>query len=1039
MITKEEAYKKIAELVERFGEQVESYKKVDYNETLTRRDFIDPFFKALGWDVDNEKGLAQSYREIIHEDKVKVGRAIKNPDYSFRISDSKRLFFVEAKKPSVLIKEDVQPAFQVRRYGWSAKLSVSIVTDFEEFSIYDCTKKPFVTDKAASARLKYLTFRDYLKEFDFLWETFGKEQVFNGSLEKYAKDNIQKRGTETVDKDFLHSLDNWRTYLATSIAINNKQLDEDEINFVVQQTIDRIIFLRIAEDRNVELYGNLQDAIKQGDYYQNLFEHFRKADEKYNSGIFDFKKDRISEHLKIENKIIKTIITDLYFPSPYAFGVMPVEILGTAYEQFLGKVIRITPAHRAKIELKPEVRKAGGVYYTPQYIVEYIVKNTVGKLIDGKTPSEISKIKIIDPACGSGSFLLGAFQYLLEFHKNYYSNNGKPNAIIRGLKDDVLTPDGNLTTAEKKRILLNNIFGVDIDVNAVEVTKLSLLLKCLEGETEASINHQFRMFHERVLPSLDNNIKSGNSLVDTDFYDGKIDFEPGVDKIIKPFNWQKAFPEVFKIKTQAKATIVKPDLGIDEEQILSDRVEEPIVVYSTSEGGGFDCVIGNPPYVRIQSLKDSSKDSVNYFNAKFHTAQYGNYDLYVLFVEKGVQLLKKNGILGLILPNKFFNTDYGLGLRKLISEEQLLDAIVDFKEHQVFENATTYCCLLFLRNKTNVNFYYENAIPEISNIRFLNSISINNDSIDASSWNFYNQWDNSILQKLEKNTTSLINLPSEISRGSSTGNDKIFVFEISEKGKLVNGFNEEIIVEDEILKIPIYATDFNRFNFKSSNKSRLLYPYYFSSGKVNLIAEDILKRKYPKAYKYLLSKKKELGKRKQFSHWYGYSAARNLLLHSKADIIIPLLANKGLFTTLPDNKTDYTLMAGGGFSISILDEKIDKFYLLGLLNSKLLFWYLNKISNVFRGGWITCTKQYFSQLPIKIIDKKKEKEVQNKNEIVKFVDQLLKLYEEKSSAKLQTKTEQLHGKIEYCEDRINEIVYQLYELTKEEIRIVEGK
>ncbi|MBK7682285.1 MAG: N-6 DNA methylase [Bacteroidetes bacterium] len=162
------------------------------------------------------------------------------------------------------------------------------------------------------------------------------------------------------------------------------------------------------------------------------------------------------------------------------------------------KVIRIDKAHRAHIEEKPEVRKAGGVYYTPQYIVEYIVKNTVGKLIENKTPNDISKIKIVDPACGSGSFLIGAYQFLLDWHKIIIPTTEK---FPKGSKSNPLTPEGNLTTSEKKRILLNNIFGVDIDVNAVEVTKLSLLLKCMEGETEASITSQMKLFNERVLPT----------------------------------------------------------------------------------------------------------------------------------------------------------------------------------------------------------------------------------------------------------------------------------------------------------------------------------------------------------------------------------------------------------------------------------------------------------------------------------------------------------------------------------------------------------
>jgi len=542
MLTKEESKNIIANLVVRFDEQFESYKNPEYNETLTRRDFIDPFFKALGWDIDNQEGYAESYREVIHEDRIKIGSATKAPDYSFRLVGGKRLFFVEAKKPSVAIKDDILPAYQVRRYGWSAKLAISIITDFEEFSVYDCTKKPIPSDKASVARIKYLTFHEYLKEFDFLWETFSKEQVLKGSFDKFVHGNANKKGTATVDKEFLQSLDSWRTYLATSISWNNKNLDEDELNFVVQQTIDRIIFLRIAEDRGVEAYGNLKNSIKQGDFYLNLFNTFKEADEKYNSGLFDLKKDQISKSLKIDNKVIKTIVNELYYPeSPYEFSVLSVEILGSAYEQFLGKLIRITPSHHAKVEEKPEVRKAGGIYYTPQYIVEYIVKNTVGNLIDGKTPKEISKIKIVDPACGSGSFLIGAYQHLLDWHKNYYTNDGKPS---KGKKDNPLTPEGNLTTAEKKRILLNNIYGVDIDVNAVEVTKLSLLLKCMEGETQASIGYQLSIFHERVLPTLDNNIKDGNSLIDTDYYASQLDF--GEEKKIKPFNWQKAFPDVFK-------------------------------------------------------------------------------------------------------------------------------------------------------------------------------------------------------------------------------------------------------------------------------------------------------------------------------------------------------------------------------------------------------------------------------------------------------------------------------------------------------------
>ncbi|MBS1655976.1 MAG: N-6 DNA methylase, partial [Bacteroidetes bacterium] len=540
----------------------------DYNETLTRKDFIDPFFKALGWDMDNSNGYAEAYREVIHEDKIKIAGATKAPDYSFRLPGGKRLFFVEAKKPSVAVKDDVLPAYQVRRYAWSAKLPVSILTDFEELAIYDCNKKPSATDKASAGRIKYLTYKDYLNEFDFIWDTFSKERVLKGSFDKFVAADKNKKGTATVDKEFLASLDEWRKQLALNIALRNDTLSEEELNFVVQQTLDRIIFLRIAEDRSVEEYGRLKSLVSspngggQEGAYQNLFTYFKEADEKYNSGLFDFQKDKLSKTISIDNKVIKTIINELYYPiSPYEFSVLSVEILGSAYEQFLGKQIKLTAGHRAAIEEKPEVRKAGGVYYTPQYIVDYIVQHTVGTLCAGKTPEQVAKLRITDPACGSGSFLLGAYQYLLHWHLDYYKPGFEQYSAIaqnssayteKQRSDAIkqrnklpLTPDGNLTTAIKKQILLNNIYGVDIDTQAVEVTKLSLLLKCMEGETGSSVNAELR-FGERLLPTLDNNIKCGNSLVDVDFYDGQLDFEPATEKKIKPFSWQQAFPAVFK-------------------------------------------------------------------------------------------------------------------------------------------------------------------------------------------------------------------------------------------------------------------------------------------------------------------------------------------------------------------------------------------------------------------------------------------------------------------------------------------------------------
>ena len=381
---------------------------------------------------------------------------------------------------------------------------------------------PKVDDSATVARLKHISFRDYVEHFDFIYDTFSHDAVTEGRFDKFAESGGAKRGTDTLDKRFVQSLDEWRKYLATSIARHNRKLTDEELNYAVQQTLDRLIFLRFCEDRSVEPYAQMQKAVAKGDAYKNLLHLFKEADDKYNSGLFDFAKDQITPAIKIDPKVIKSVVNQMYYPiCNFEFSVMPVEILGNAYEQFLGKVIRITPARSVIIEEKPEVRKAGGVYYTPQYIVEYIVKNTVGKLIEGKTPKEIEKIKIVDPACGSGSFLLGAYDFLLHYHTEWYHRNGY---TAKKGKDNPFTPQGKLTTQEKKRILRNNIYGVDLDANAVEVSKLSLLLKCMEGETEASIAQQMSMFHERVLPDLDDNIKDGNSLIGYDLFESELSF-----------------------------------------------------------------------------------------------------------------------------------------------------------------------------------------------------------------------------------------------------------------------------------------------------------------------------------------------------------------------------------------------------------------------------------------------------------------------------------------------------------------------------------
>ena len=427
----------VLDLVERFRQHEDDYTSSRYNEAQARQEFIDPMFAQLGWDMGNLQGFAEAYKDVVHEDAIKVGGVHKAPDYSFRVGGVRK-FFLEAKKPSVAIKDDAQAAFQLRRYGWSAKLGLSVLTNFRETAVYDCRVKPTQNDKASTARLKLIRHDELPERWSELSDIFSKSAIYKGSFDAFDTGKAgKKQGTTEVDAAFLVEIERWRDALAHNLALRNKSLGARDLNYAVQVTIDRIVFLRICEDRGIERYGRLKDAVAKKGVYGALLAVFREADQRYNSGLFHFKHeksateppDTLTPSLTIDDRVLKEIVRDLYYPEcPYEFSVVPAIILGQVYEQFLGRVIRITRGRQAVIEEKPEVKKAGGVYYTPAYIVDYIVTHTLGELVSGKQPADVAKIRVLDPACGSGSFLLGAYQFLLDWYLKWFTVIAHPGS-----------------------------------------------------------------------------------------------------------------------------------------------------------------------------------------------------------------------------------------------------------------------------------------------------------------------------------------------------------------------------------------------------------------------------------------------------------------------------------------------------------------------------------------------------------------------------------------------------------------------------------
>src|SRR5215208_5599094 len=818
-------------LVDRFEEDRKTYLSTAYKEEWIRQDFVNPLFEALGWDVANRRGVPVSpHREVVPEERLKGSsvngsRSTTAPDYAFRLGGARK-FFVEAKKPSVNLEGGISPAFQLRRYAWSAKLPLSILTDFEELATYDCRFEPKKEDGPATARLGFLTYEEYPDRWNEIASIFSKEAVLSGSLEKYAEETKRKRGTETVDAAFLREIEGWRSALARDLATHN-DLNRRQLNYVVQMTIDRIIFLRMAEDMGIEDYGALLGIIEGYGVYSRLLTLFKQADNRYNSGLFHFRPERdrkedpdtLTPTLAVSERLLRGIIQDLYYPeSPYEFSVLPVDVLGQVYEQFLGKVIRLEDGHKAVVEEKPEVRKAGGVYYTPTYIVDYIVEHTVGKLLEGKRPGPrgaASRLKIVDPACGSGSFLIGAYRYLLDWHRDCYVEDGPDKwrkQLCRG-------PGGEwrLTIDEKKRILTNNIHGVDIDPQAVEVTKLSLLLKVLEGETDETLESQLRLFQERALPDLDDNIKCGNSLIGPDFYADPQMLDLGDEEQyrINVFDWKGRFTQIF-----------------------------------STQNPGFDAVIGNPPYIRIQALKEFAPVEVEHYKKAYQTASKGNYDIYVVFVERGLSLLNKNGRLGYILPHKFFNAKYGAPVRELISKGKHLSEVIHFGDQQVFAKATTYTCLMFL-DKAGTKELRFVKVDDLAEWRASGRAvegTLPAARVTTDDWNFVVGSSAGLFQRLREVPLKLEDITDRIFQGIKTAADKIFIVEqIEHKNGKIRVYssekNAEYWLEAALLHPLIKGGDSRRYRLSRTGRL-ILFPYApQGKGAMAVIPESKMKDK----------------------------------------------------------------------------------------------------------------------------------------------------------------------------------------------------
>jgi hypothetical protein len=974
----------VEKLTRRFRSDRSYYLSKDYSEAQARVDFITPFFKALGWDVENEAGLPHHQREVIVErgESETTGR----PDYNFRIGGQTK-FFAEAKAPSEGL-DNPHHILQAKGYAWNTRSVLFVIlTDFEEFRFYDASRQPDERNPDDGLLLR-LGCPEYLENAEKLWD-FSRERVAAGSLDALLP-RIRRAPhlRKQVDEVFLDEMAGWREDLAKDIHKQNPALTAKQLNEVVQRLLDRIVFIRIAEDRHVIEKRQLAEVVEEWETHGGKFPIFdwlnalfHKINEDFNGEIF---KPHLSEEIRVDSEILARIVKRLYPPkTPYRFDVIGVELLGSIYERYLGNTIRLTPK-QVRVEEKPEVRKAGGVYYTPKYIVDYIVKNTVGKVIEGKSPKQIEKIRILDPACGSGSFLIGAFQHLIDYHTEWYLEH--PEQEVRHahpsfdyfVRDVHTDPDGSkrLSVNRKVGILRHNLFGVDVDPQAVEITMMSLYLKALEGERSLFPTGQ------HILPELKNNIMCGNSLIGPDIYDQGVLFDDEERDRINAFDWyyvapgaglapaQNGRPHGTRLQRRRRGgSRTAPTSG-----------DGQISIGQVMRDGGFDCVIGNPPY-----LYSAGQNHPEYFARRFKLSEYQT-DFYVYFIERALSLARPRGIVSFIVSDSWLKSEHISKLRNHLLRQHRIQLLAVF-DYPVFAQAalenSVFAVSVQERPKPIpiIRFLTPDASSEVTALEPRDAIE--RGLIDPRGSRAAEE----IIAKIEKLSTALEHLV-KVNRGihayrtDGYGKSKFGPGPQTKRDKATCSYHAREALDETYLP-ELKGKDVFRYDFRSTGKFLSYGPW---------LAEP---REPEFFFRPKLALRKILGPK-----LHGTFIERPMALDQSLYIIIS-----------PD------------------DDRPTLKFQLGVLLSRLGAWYLRTKYAIYDRLYPWYTKKQLASFPMKEKD----------DGIVRLVDRMLELNKKKHSGKLApSELDRADREIVATDAKIDELVYVLYGITENEQKIIEG-
>lgn len=905
-----------------------------YQEAEARSEFIDPLLEAFGWDTANRAGVGAEYRPVLREEtQQREDSHAKKPDYTLR-SGTNGLLYVEAKKPSVNILSDMESIRQARAYGYTDGHPIVILTNFRDLSVYDTSSPSLEDDLPETCRIFTWHYTDYEAKHDEIATVIGQPQVTHP---QWGAQFASTRPAQAVpaDQAFVRQINVWRRDLGANIVANHPETTASMLNDVVQRLINRLIFVRMCEDRGIEGESTLREAAASSS--TDIEELFKRLNRRYNSGLFDQSNARTEPVPMVDTSVLTGIIDSLYSPrSPFSFAVLDADFLGLVYESSLSEQLEVVSGgYTTTVRLTPKLEYAKrDVVTTPQELVISTVQEAWRSL-----ETELSKNpKVLDFAVGSGRFLLSAFDQYLAIWTRHLIEADTSRLIKTG------PSEWRVPFEEKCRILRENFFGIDVDYNAVEVARFSLLVRLLEGETRTTLPRG-----TKILPDLDANIVHGNTLV----------------------------------RRLTEASDPERDLAV------------PLDLEQTALPKKFDLVIGNPPYMQTKEMKSFNSAEFNYIKANYQLL-HQQFDKYFAFLEFALEHIADGGVISIVIPNKWMTNVAGQKLRQRLSSETLVTSLVNFRHNQLFEGKTIYVCALTLKKSKKESFLYSepaSILAQASGQSSQRQISYNTLLSSGGAWVLpANDYEATVLSALTRASLPLKSVV-EIRNGIQTSKNRTYILTgcSVQDGKVAfSKAGKEWEIEEAVTRPYLEDSRTVRSYHTVTPDARVIYPYKEADVDKNpsgfeIIPVEEMRRSYPKAYAYLIEHEAGMSDRAMAStagapfyaygrvQAIGYAAAFPKILYSVNQTGKKYgLDETGIVFSSGGTAGEAALYPTGSGYPTASGYSLD--FVLALLDQIPIEFYLRKRGSPFRGGYVSRGTDVIEEVPVPHVDFSKEQD-----------------------------------------------------------------